>query len=107
MLRRMAGLPKGRRSLSSTVTKPANMGSLMVDPPSPSTVPISVKAAQNGDITSHRSQRNTHTHAALRFPSPTSVISFYHLLLLPNLLPVPTSTRPSQPLSASTFRHMV
>jgi hypothetical protein len=106
MLRRMAGLPKGRRSLSSTVTKPANMGSLMIDPPSPSTVPISVKAAQNGDITSHRSQRNTHTHAALRFSSPTSVF-FCHLLLLPNLLLVPTSTRPSQPLSANTFGHMV
>lgn len=64
MLRKMAGLPKGRRSLHTT----ANMGSLMVDPPQPQTTLFSIKAAQNGDITSHRSH---HTHAAAHLPNPS------------------------------------
>lgn len=74
MLRRMAGLPRGRRSLSST-SKSAKMGSLMVDPPSPQGVPFSVKTALNGNITSHHSQRASHTHAAMHTLVPKSVTS--------------------------------
>lgn len=65
MLRRMTRLPTSKRRRSvSTTTKSANMGSLMVDPPSPQAAAFPVKAAYNGDLKSHASQRNAHTHAA-------------------------------------------
>lgn len=73
MLRRMAGLPKGRGCAASSA-KSAKMGSLMVDSPSPSAVSFSLKAAYDGDVTSHRSQRTAHTHAAPHIPSSSSVL---------------------------------